>query len=804
MCCSFPLEAMPVIKLLVGCLKYFPDKKGDELTNIPYLVEKIVDAYVVVLRRLVAIGLLVHEAQLCGVELLEAVFSLLPDHNRCGGVEPIVEVSKCLVCIQKELGLSYIPDMSEMTLSLFVMLIHSDFEHEQLSILKLLIFLMKWKSENDFAVAPTLSEELLFFFPVINLVSSPSKSVKQAAIDLISLLEKVLMTLLVAPKKELTMRRSFPPISRPEDIIYRLLQHLWSQDQPLLSCFFFLKFASNDGTDFNNMHNIPKTWTSLMREYTLWIVGRRKSSRPISESQEIFLAEMPLLLSAVASVLVMHGKLGSSAVDFLAVIGIIEPKLNIPLLLVVLFYNNIFSDKGKDINFHNMLLKLLGMLPSLASHSVMMPLIVQTILPMLKKDAKPVLYATATRLLSKAWEINDRMFGSLQGVLQPKCFAQFMHERSICISMAASIRDVCRKNPDRGVDLILSVSACIESQDPIIQALGIESLSHLCEADVIDFYTAWDVISKQVLDSSGNPHVAYCACFLLRWGAIDAEAYPEVAKNVLQMLWNVGASRRVVHVALWSKARVSAFNALTQYEVTDVIFYFNHVVYQVQHLQKSISDFKERNMELLISETDPEVLRAMEVFEVNIITYEHQTRRRFVKEKRVIGNKIGKLLDVFPQVIFAAGSISGAALLPGAALFCFPSTPKDVTKGNRNVQGLKDVHAKYENALVEIAASLQLSRNILIALLSLQSWKPFMQRWLRASIVFLDAKGPSHALDRTSIAANGILKIIRRIAEEAIPRSAENIVLALGALCEVYSQYAVKGHACIYQVDPTI
>ena len=36
-----------------------------------------------------------------------------------------------------------------------------------------------------------------------------------------------------------------------------------------------------------------------------------------------------------------------------------------------------------------------------------------------------------------------------------------MSERNVCISLAASIRDVCRKNPDRGVDLILSVSVCI-------------------------------------------------------------------------------------------------------------------------------------------------------------------------------------------------------------------------------------------------------------------------------------------------------------------------------------------------------
>lgn len=75
------------------------------------------------------------------------------------------------------------------------------------------------------------------------------------------------------------------------------------------------------------------------------------------------------------------------------------------------------------------------------------------------------------------------------------------------------------------------------------------------------------------------------------------------------------------------------------------------------------------------------------------------------------------------------------------------------------LQALQDVHAEYQNALVEIAASLQLSRNILIALLSLNSWKPFMQRWMRDSVILLDAKAPSTLLDKASNAANGIFKV---------------------------------------------
>lgn len=63
------------------------------------------------------------------------------------------------------------------------------------------------------------------------------------------------------------------------------------------------------------------------------------------------------------------------------------------------------------------------------------------------------------------------------------------------------------------------------------------------------------------------------------------------------------------------------------------------------------------------------------------------------------------------------------------------------------------------NALVDIAASLQLSRNILVALMALQSWKSFVQRWMRAYISSYDAKAESAILDKTSKAASDILKV---------------------------------------------
>ncbi|XP_022750556.1 protein RST1 isoform X8 [Durio zibethinus] len=784
-CCSICNEAMPIFRLLINCLKFFPLKSLEETRNFSYVAECVVDSFVVVLRQLVGKGLqLITEAQLYGVELIENVLSLhTSPYKQSGGTEPIVELLKHMLAAQKDLALQYIPELSSVILSLSVLLIESELEHEQLSILKFLHFLLKWKGETEYVVDGAeylLSEELLVIFPIINLISSPSKSVKGAANDLLVLLERLLVKLLTTPKIELAKKRGYPSISRPELIAYRLLQHLWFQDQFSLSSSFFICFTSVRETDVEELHGGPRSWAYHLKELALWIVERRKSGLPVPRSHEIFLTEMPLLLGAIASVLVMHPSHGSAAIDALASIGIMDPKLGVPLLLAILFYNNIFT--RKDVVYQNMVPKLLGMLPSLASQSGMIPLVVQTFLPMLRKDAKPVLYATATRLLCQTWEINDRAFGSLQGVLLPKGFIEFMSERNICISMAISIRDVCRKNPDRGVDLILSVSACIESPDPTIQALGFQSLSYLCEADVIDFYTAWDVIAKYVEGYHEDPVLAYSVCLLLRWGAMDADAYPEASREVLKIVWGVGCSLQIGHNLQWAKAKASAFEALTKYEIPSSV--------------NNISNFKHMVMDLLLSETNPDVLKALEGLQIKIIGHEHSNRQRFVKEKKVPASKIEKLLDVFPRVIFSSGKVSNDGELPGAALLSGSFTSNNL-RSQGTARGLQDSHSGYEDMMVQIAASLQLSRNIFVALLSLQSWKAFVRRWMRANILSIDAKVLVIVSDKTSKAASDILKSMMRVAEESIPRSAENIALAIGALCAVLppSAHTIKSTA---------
>jgi hypothetical protein len=309
--------------------------------------------------------------------------------------------------------------------------------------------------------------------------------------------------------------------------------------------------------------------------------------------------------------------------------------------------------------------------------------------------------------------------------------------------MAASIHDVCKRHPDRGVDLILSVQACIESQNCPVRALGFQSLSHLCEADVIDFYTAWDVIKKHAQHIKLDPLLAYSVCHLLKWGAMDAEAYPEDAENVLNILWEIGSSMQKPHDSQWTKARVSAIVALGQYEVS--------------FMENKFSDFNKNCTYLLFSETNAEILNALEDLSIKIMIHEHSVRRRYVREKKVPGSKIEKLLDVIPQVIFPAGKEIKTGELPGAALLCLSYNPRDVKFGSS--RSFHDVHFQYEEAFRVVVKSLQLSRNISLALISLQSLKAFMRRWMRANILSIDATTKELSSDKTSKATNNIMKV---------------------------------------------
>jgi len=59
-----------------------------------------------------------------------------------------------LLTVQKDIGLPWLPGLSSIILSLFIIIVQSELEHEQISILKLLLLILKWKYDSGmFSIA---------------------------------------------------------------------------------------------------------------------------------------------------------------------------------------------------------------------------------------------------------------------------------------------------------------------------------------------------------------------------------------------------------------------------------------------------------------------------------------------------------------------------------------------------------------------------------------------------------------------------------------------------------------------------
>lgn len=70
-----------------------------------------------------------------------------------------------------------------------------------------------------------LTEELLLIFPVLALVSSPSRSIKQTATYILSILGKTATNLLIAPRKEQAVEGKKLTIT-PGHIVFRFIENL--------------------------------------------------------------------------------------------------------------------------------------------------------------------------------------------------------------------------------------------------------------------------------------------------------------------------------------------------------------------------------------------------------------------------------------------------------------------------------------------------------------------------------------------------------------------------------------------------
>ncbi|CAM6092766.1 unnamed protein product [Calypogeia fissa] len=646
--------------------------------------------------------------------------------------------------------------------------------------------------------------QLVWVFPALHVMSYPSVAVKGSAMRLLQVVERAVAATAAGGlwKDEKQNVKGFATrngggfamsLDSLEEstsccwggrhlsvAVWRLLQSMWSTEVISENWVSVMK------ADYGRKGTAGERW---LRSLTAYLNKYNQHPRMVNPTSQSLGLNKDLLVSLCTLVTVClltpSAKITLTAAEALASIAKVEPIWGMSFLPVVLFCVR-FRGKLEGLDASEVQLGLLKVFPALAGHSATLPLVLQALQPMLDSKTDSVysaVQATGIRLLCRTWELSDRAFPHLQKMLRPGDINEAILQTDLAQSRAACVRDVSRKDPDRGVDLVLSVQACIESKDSVVVSLGLQSLALLCKEDLIDFYTAWLVISKLFPLLPSHPLVLESLCMLLRYGALDAAAHPDAAVGVLDILWKAAALQETREADdAYSGARAMAFEGLSFYEVDD--------------LEVLCPDEKRHEVELLRSETSDLVLPFLEDLLIKALGHEHSVRQRGQKEVKVIVSKLGKLLKAFPGALNTTGFVKSSGKVvtsisdfPGATLLCLSLPAPEKTERVSKVEYQRQVkvwQTNYEKIFLEVADQLHFGRNLVVAMLSLQSWCSFVSRWLDAIFTRYETDSPNLGRNENLLkAAKYLSQIMKKSCEDGIPRVAESATLALAALCKV-------------------
>ena len=114
---------------------------------------------------------------------------------------------------------------------------------------------------------------------------------------------------------------------------------------------------------------------------------------------------------------------------------------------------------------------------------------------------------------------------------------------------------MCASDSFRAVDLLRPVQLLLEDADDHVRSLGLNSIHSLCEDDTLDFYAAWRFLSKRFPALPEQPRTARGWILVQAGASLDADVYPEAAREVLENIWaasksSVPAVREGAYIAL--------------------------------------------------------------------------------------------------------------------------------------------------------------------------------------------------------------------------------------------------------------
>ncbi|KAK3602758.1 hypothetical protein CHS0354_027755 [Potamilus streckersoni] len=212
-------------------------------------------------------------------------------------------------------------------------------------------------------------------------------------------------------------------------------------------------------------------------------------------------------------------------------------------------------------------LEILEAVPKLATHKICIAPLLKTILS-LGNSPKQRMKALSLKLLVELWALQDRCFPHLLKAITEKNTKNVAVETAdeIIFAKAKAIRDVCKLRPEQhGADMLGPLSDILnfytEEHYAPAAALALEGLCCLCETEVIELRSAWQVLKGKLI-SDCRPVVVEKICeFFSLVPALEVKSleFEVFLYEVVQSLWLYGQSSD-------NKVRGAAYRALSRFK----------------------------------------------------------------------------------------------------------------------------------------------------------------------------------------------------------------------------------------------
>lgn len=171
------------------------------------------------------------------------------------------------------------------------------------------------------------------------------------------------------------------------------------------------------------------------------------------------------------------------------------------------------------------------------------------------------LRATALKLLFAVWKRESRVYPRLEAMLledEPEDNVDYH------IVRMATLKALCVRDPEAGVDFIAQIQACLE--DPLVSVAGmaLNAIAALCRGDCLDFYAAFKIIAlktrKKKISCASDPHFQEKLCVFYALGATsEMEDNAKQASKLLSQLWEFAETSEYASVRCAALTSLNAF-----------------------------------------------------------------------------------------------------------------------------------------------------------------------------------------------------------------------------------------------------